>query len=577
MLLGESFTTGDAAMKIGSSNNCAGVMLAVAGLLGLNATMGSHRCLAAPIAEAGGAIAAAPAALPGVVSCATFASSLRRGTDPFRSLMQQSSGVFQGANSQSIRFLAVQPSPAATAAAYPTVVFFEGTSEITPDWPAQLLVGTGSALCNHAALLFFDYPGIGGTAYPGDASFTFDAVSETVYNLLAYLKTRGAVDVTVVDPAGWSLGTAAARKFGAAAGHNQAFKASGMSLGTFLLISANSGGDLHSAAPVTPLPCGAALGGPNGAAGATDAAIDRLPVDAGAADAAAAALGEAASGHAANTNYYPATGAQAMCATSVLDQLLVETNPTVATELKSEFFRLTYPYVDLSPAGQQQSPYGAGDPPTICAATITNAGIEATCNLQTGQAIESQCAASSTSTCSTTLAAQEANREQAPYLGGVGADDFLGERQMSLGYAYAACGSASASAWQSTNCVFNANQTGNPIYIPQLAADGSPCQTQVTGSANAAPTIVACPGLTSALRGKGARFYVWNGQEDLLIRPDYGKALCTWLNGHGFPCTFNSLPNAGHGVMFTDASTLFHQLAAAVAASAGASPAVDAP
>jgi pimeloyl-ACP methyl ester carboxylesterase len=494
---------------------------------------------------------AGPAATgEGVISCSQFSSSLRRGTFPFRSLMQQFSAIYTGANSLSIRYLAVQPSHAATP--YPTVVFFNGTSQIAPDWPAQLLVATSSALCNHAALVFFDYPGIGGTAYAGDTAFTFDNVSATVYDLLAALSSSHALKVGVVDPAGWSLGTASAIKFGVLAAHNQSFKASGMSIGSFLLIAANSGGDLHSSTTVTPATCGTIKAGAAAAVGTEPAANGANAANI--ADIANAAL-----------TYFPAIGNQAMCATSVLDQLLVETTYVAGRDIKAEFARLTFPYQFEVPAGQQQSPYGAGNPPTVCATTLSGPAVAALCNLQTATPIESQCAASATSECSNTLALLEANREQSPYLDDIAYDVYFGEREMSFSFAYASCSSASATSWQSTNCQFNPHQTGAPLYRPQLIVDGSPCQTVQTTSANASPTIVGCPGLTGAV--KGAKFYVWNGEEDLLIRPDYGQVLCTWLTNHDFPCTYNTFPNAGHAVLFTYATTMYRQLAAAIAAS----------
>lgn len=510
----------------------------------------------APAAAPPSAIASAqPAAAgAGVIGCSQFASSLRHGTFPFRGLMQQSSAIYTGPSGLGIRYLAVQPSQA--AAPYPTVVFFNGTSQVSPDWPAQLLVSTSSALCNRAALVFFDYPGVGGTTYPGDAAFTFDNVAETVYGLLASLSGSHALKVGVVDPAGWSLGTSSAVKFGVLAAHNESFRASGMSIGSFLLIAATSGGDLHSSTAVTPATCGTLKAAAASAAPATEPTAGAAGV-AGVAGAAGAA-----------TTYFPAVGNQAMCATSVLDQLLVQSTYEAGSDIKGEFARLTFPYQFEAPEGAPQSPYGAGAPPTVCAATISGLAVTALCDLQAVKPIESQCAASATSVCSTTLALLEANREQSPYLDDIAYDVYFGQREMSFSFAYASCTSASATSWQSTGCQFNPHQTGNLLYRPQLVVDGSPCQTVQTASANASPAIVGCPGLTGAV--KGARFYVWNGQEDLLIRPDYGQVLCTWLSNHGFPCTYSTFPNAGHAVLFSDAAAMYRQLVAAVAASTGA-------
>jgi pimeloyl-ACP methyl ester carboxylesterase len=476
----------------------------------------------------------AATAAKGVITCSQFAPALRRGTYPFRTLMQTYSAVYTGANQQSIRYLAVQPG--AGAKGYPTVVFFNGTSTVTPDWPAGMLASASSSLCQHAALVFFDYPGVGGTTYPGETAFTFDQVSETVYNLLSALKASGALTVSVVDPAGWSLGTAAALKFAVLAAHNQSFKNDGMSIGKLFLIAVKSGGDLQSSAAATPLSCGSTVGSPAPTAPSTTAAP---------------------------TTYYPATGNQAMCATSVLNGLLVAANFEARASLASEFAKLSFPYVYKAPAGEAQAPYGAGDPATICAATVSSLGAVSLCNLESNQAIETACAAGS-SICTNTLALLGANREESPYLGGIAADVFAGEREMSFHFDYASCSSASATSWQSTGCQVNSHQTGDPLYNPQLVVDGSPCRTVLTTSADAAPTIRSCPGIASAPL-TGVEFYIWNGEQDLLIRHDYGQVLCTWLAGHSFPCTYNTFADAGHGVLYSDSSTIYQEIAAALA------------
>jgi pimeloyl-ACP methyl ester carboxylesterase len=473
-----------------------------------------------------------------VITCSEFASTLRHGAFPFRTLMQSSSATFTGTGSRSIRYLAVKPSPGLTT--YPTVVFFNGTSQVAPDWPAEMLVSSNAALCNHAALVFFDYPGIGGTAYPGATAFTFDKVAETVYDLLASLKSSGALAIKQVDPAGWSLGTASAVKFGTLAAHNVSFKNSGMSIGTFFLIAVKPGGDIHSSTTVTPLPC---------ASGTRIAEPAPEPEPE------------------ARTTYYPAVGNQAMCATSVLDQLLVRADYAAALTIKNEFAKLTFPYVDT---GKQQAPYGTGAPATICAATVSGLEVESLCNLATDQPIETACDASAASSlCNTTLALLDANREESPYLDDISYDDYFSERAMIFHFDYATCSSASSTAWQSTGCQFNPNQTGNQLYNAQLIVDGSPCLTVQTTSENAAPTIQSCPGLSHA-PFSGVKFYVWNGQEDLLVRNDYGKALCTWLTNNHFPCTYHSFANAGHGVLFTYATTIFQEMATALASSAHA-------
>ena len=51
--------------------------------------------------------------------------------------------IFTASTGQSIRYLAVKPG-AGAGANYPTVVFFNGTSQLTPDWPAGMLASSGS-------------------------------------------------------------------------------------------------------------------------------------------------------------------------------------------------------------------------------------------------------------------------------------------------------------------------------------------------------------------------------------------------------------------------------------------------
>jgi pimeloyl-ACP methyl ester carboxylesterase len=497
----------------------------------------SHTSAASP-ADAG--VEARAASATGVITCSAFTSALRHGTDPFRTLVQTSSTLFTAANQQSIRYLAVKPSPG-TAATHPTIVFFEGSPQVIPDWPAGMLVSASSALCNHAGLVFFDYPGVGGTTYPGNSAFNYDQVSEAVYGLLSALNSSGALKVARVDPAGWSLGTEAALKFASLAARNRAFKASGMSIGDLFLIAPKTGGDLQSAAAVTPLPCGSAQGQPVDATGAT-------------------AVGPGGS------TFFPATGSQAMCVTSLIDQLLVQANYDEGEQIADILTRLFFPVINLTPAAMAQGPYGAGSSPAVCAATVAGATVEELCNLAAAQPIETQCAADPTSACAATLTLLAANRAEAPYFPADSYEEFYGQRSMMFHYDYASCAGAARTAWQSTGCEINPNQTSSPLYDPAMVVDGSPCLTVQTVSANAAPTIQGCPGLECAPL-KSAAFHVWTGQEDLIIRHDYGQALCTWLSSNGYSCTYRSIANAGHGVLYSASATIYSQLVAALAAS----------
>ncbi len=508
-----------------------GASWSLAFVLFLSAFASACRTAAPPPPEVGNKRAVSSG---GTVPCAVFAAALRTGDHPFRTLMRDSSSTYTNdSNGQTVRFLAVRPGTT-SAAGNPTVVFFDGTSQITPDWPVDMLVSSSGSLCDHAALVFFDYPGIGETTYPGNTSFTFDAMSDDVYHLLANLDASGDFEIGEVDPLGWSLGTASAIKFATLAASNQAFKTSGMSIGKLFLIAVKAGGDLNSSPPASPSSCAEA-------ARATPTSAD-------------------------DTTYYPAVGHQAMCATSVLGQLLEKAHYEGGVKLKTAFGALTFPYVDTVPVGQVQTPYGSGDPATICAATVGDFEVKSLCNLESGHSIETACDADSTSECTTAIALFKSNREEPPYFNNLAYDTFYGERQMIFHFDYGSCSSASTTAWQSTGCQFNPNQTGDKLYDSALVVDGSPCLSVVTTSENASPTIPGCPGLSNA-PFSGVKFYVWNGEEDLLIRHDYGEVLCTWLSSNNFPCAYHSFANAGHAVLFTWASEMYTELDAALAIS----------
>lgn len=479
----------------------------------------------------------------GVITCSEFASALRTGTYPFRTLIQSSASTYTGTNGQSIHYLAVQPGTSSTG--YPTIVFFNGTSQVIPDWPTGMLVSSSSSLCDQAALVFFDYPGVGGTTYPGETSFTFDKVSETVYDLLSSLTSNGDLAVTEVDPAGWSLGTAAAIKFATLAGYNQSFQSSGMSIGKLFLIATKSGGDLQSSAATTPSSC---------TTGAAGSKASRRTAQ-------ASGLG---------TTYYPATGNQAMCATSVFNQLLTKTSYEAGVKIRNAISQLMFPYVYQAPLGNTQSPYGSGDPSTVCAATLSEVAVESLCNLEENTPIETQCDASKSSACTTATSLFDANREEKPYVDAISFDAYYGERAMIFHYDYAYCSSASTTSWESTNCQLNSNQSGEKLYNTALAVDGSPCLTVNTTSEDASPTIQSCTGLSKAPNFHGVQVYIWNGEEDLLIRHDYGKVFCDWLTSFNFDCTYHTFANAGHGVPFDEASTIYEEMSAALAASAKA-------
>lgn len=110
------------------------------------------------------------------------------------------------------------------------LVFFNGTGQILPDWPIQMItnstysphiVGTIGykasqdgpvSLCHDYYLLFFDYPGVGEDPLLG-RQVTKDQVANDVDAVLRDAAKKYGISTRVVDPVGWSLGTTDALKF----------------------------------------------------------------------------------------------------------------------------------------------------------------------------------------------------------------------------------------------------------------------------------------------------------------------------------------------------------------------------
>ncbi len=109
------------------------------------------------------------------------------------------------------------------------IVFFPGTGQTIADWPIQMITNSaaspgiakeagyrkgqdgGVSLCHDYRLVFFDYPGVGRTAYRANA--TRDAISSDVDAMLQQIHQRFGISTSVVDPLGWSLGTSMALKY----------------------------------------------------------------------------------------------------------------------------------------------------------------------------------------------------------------------------------------------------------------------------------------------------------------------------------------------------------------------------
>lgn len=110
------------------------------------------------------------------------------------------------------------------------LVFFNGTGQIIPDWPIQMITNSTYSpdivndigyrasedgpvsLCHDYYLLFFDYPGVG-TSRLGGRQVTKDQVANDVDAVLTDATIEYGISTGVVDPVGWSLGTTDALKY----------------------------------------------------------------------------------------------------------------------------------------------------------------------------------------------------------------------------------------------------------------------------------------------------------------------------------------------------------------------------
>jgi len=460
----------------------------------------------------------AAASAAGTMSCATFAAALRDSSQasPFLTVMKNYSSTSTNmVTGQTFRYLAVLPANQGPTQTYETLVFFNGTSQITPDWPVGMLTtSTTTSLCDNNALVFTDYPGIGETTQPADTEFTFDNISSDVFGLLLYLNDTQGFRIRSVNPTGWSLGTESALKFSALASSNNAFLGRGMRINRIFLIAGKPGGDLESSGAATPQSCSSTASPPLVA------------------------------------SYYSAIGNPAMCVMSMFDRLFdLDTfvEWTAAASLKTTLVGMLFPYAQ-PPAGSRQDPYGPNDPSTICATTLsTDNKVTSLCNLQSGQSITTACDAGDAN-CLATKSLFEKNRLSRPYLDNISHAQYAAQRRLSFTYGYGACTGSSSSSWTSLGCIFNTSQKSSPYYNSALVVNGGPCRVIETGSDSSSPFVVDCPQFAGRLGG----VHVFNGEEDLFIRHDYGNALCNWFNSSGkAPCTVTTFNNAGHGVMYS--------------------------
>lgn len=109
------------------------------------------------------------------------------------------------------------------------IVFFPGTGQTVADWPMQMITNRAASpnivgkvgyrsdqdapvsLCHNYRLVLFDYPGVGLAPYRAAAGL--DAVASDVDAMLEQIGRNFGISTAVVDPLGWSLGTAFGLKY----------------------------------------------------------------------------------------------------------------------------------------------------------------------------------------------------------------------------------------------------------------------------------------------------------------------------------------------------------------------------
>jgi pimeloyl-ACP methyl ester carboxylesterase len=272
------------------------------------------------------------------------------------------------------------------------LVFFNGTSQVLPDWPIQMITNgaasplitttaaynpaeeSATALCHDYRLVFFDYPGVG--LSPAATGVTHDQIASDVDALLADVGQAHRLPTGNVSIVGWSLGTEAALKY------------------AFLSPASNPSRTIHDVILIATKPGG---------------------------------------GQSDQTN-----GNGAQC---VQEAFTVLKDPTISPALKARLeasnYRLLYPY-------QGQQPYDG--PSSGCTIDVNTATSTATLNVTPGDCgLGTQCL----------KIADEfaANRLAFPWsqTGGISQAVYVNQRQLSNDWNYSYCAGAGA-GFTSTGC-----------------------------------------------------------------------------------------------------------------------------
>ena len=271
------------------------------------------------------------------------------------------------------------------------IVMFNGTGEIVPDWPIQMItnstaspqiVGTEAydplqdaniSLCHDYRLVMFDYPGVGRSQLTGNV--TFDDISNDVDAMLDEVHRRYHIPTDKVHPMGWSLGTIAALKYAFVAPASNPKR----KLGNLILVATKPGGN-------------------------TDGFFD---------------------------------GNESACVMTLFDE--IKNNPDLdksfKRELDKDLFQLTFPYVGQTPNN---------GPNSGCTATIID-NSAATLNVTLNCPLESEC--------DRNQLVQEANRNASPWSLTEGTDYnlFVQQRELATDSSLCYC-STPGPNFTSTNC-----------------------------------------------------------------------------------------------------------------------------
>lgn len=425
-------------------------------------------------------------------------------------LVKASKATYEG--NQDILFLVITPDNNVSTI-NDAIVFFNGTSGIMTDWPADMLTSTksGKSLCDSSFLVFFDYPGVGGTSQVSDDEFTLDNFAEDVDGLVTYIngeyiKDKYDTEITKVHPLGWSLGSLAAVKFAGLAEANGYGKGDKRQIGNIFLIATKPGGDVTS--------------------------------------------GE-------KSNAAPAIGNQASCVTTIFTKLKDNTHYTFFA--KKYMVGLMFPYI-YSDNNEPQSPYTGANNKICYAKTISlSSKIELVIKLEDASTspaknIKTACDdgdATQYTICKEAWDNYKSNRLAEPYLSndeGVPHAVFLQERNVVDDWNYSYCSQANSN-WQSAKCKSNSSHTS-------ATGNGGMCSTTASASNDPVSTTSTCMSLEHIT----GTLTIMNGEEDMFIQYVYGKALYDAYSSLGVSSAIHTYTDddnpsgAGHGVLYTNPS-----------------------